>query len=90
MTMIKGYVINYTSNRIISRLAWGREENLSQGNTACSSLKDVLAVKHMDTDMPLAMNFSVSYESRPDWYLCNLHARFLETGKSDGVLDLAS
>lgn len=69
MTMIKGYVINCTSNLIIcaSRLAWGRKENLRQGNTASNSLKDIFAVKHMDRDMPLAMNFFVLYQSRPDW-----------------------
>lgn len=92
MTMIKGYVINYTSNLIFcaSRLAWGREENLRQGNTASNSLKDALAVKHMDTDMPLTVNIFVLYQSRLGWYL-HLHTMHsLETGKTEGVLDLVS
>lgn len=90
--MIKGYVINYTSNLIICapRLAWGREENLRQGNTASNSLKNILAAKQMVMDMLSAMNFFGMYQNRPDWYLCNLHTmHFLETGKNDGVLDLA-
>lgn len=85
MTMIKGYVINCTSDLIIcaSRLAWGREKNLRQGNTASNSLKDALAVKHMDTELPLAMNFFVLYQSRPDWYLCNLYTmHFLRDWKT--------
>lgn len=49
--MIKGYVIDTTSNLIIcaSCLAWGREGNLRNKIQTAMALRDAFAVKHMDT-----------------------------------------
>lgn len=63
MTMIKGYVINITSNLIIwaSCLAWGSEENVGLRNNSAAALKDTSAVKHRDTCSCIASGYELVY-----------------------------